>query len=247
MRVAVIGATGTAGSRIVERLAGEGVEVVGVSRSLGADVVTGRGLTEALTGVDLAIDASKVAPGNQPASLHEVVLGAARHVVEACLDRGVGRLLLLSITNIHKPAFDTFPFYVSKRAVERLLHDSPLDTSIVRSTQWFEFADTATAVMYADDHVDVADWYMQPVAVDAVADVLVREALSPTSPDVAVAGPGPVHLPDVVAGLLTVRGDGRPVRTVPPVLPGFADGSLLAPEGAEIVGPDLTTWLAHQR
>ncbi|MEA5155828.1 SDR family oxidoreductase [Raineyella sp.] len=248
MKVAVIGATGTIGTPIVAGLRARGAEVVPVSRSTGVDVVTGAGLRAALTGVDVVIDASKVTTGNQPADGHRAVLAAARHLVEACRTDGVGRIVLVSITNIEKPAFDAFPFYVSKRAVEELLRASGVPTTIVRSAQWFEFADTPTAVTPFPDRVEVQDWYMQAVAVEAVAAIIVREAVASTpAAEVAVAGPAPVHLPEVVAGLLAVRGDPRPVRTVPAVLPGFSDGALLAPSGAELVGPDLAGWIATRR
>ena len=56
MRVAVAGATGNIGARTVTHLEKGGHEAVGISRSLGVDLVTGDGLEAALRGVDAIID-----------------------------------------------------------------------------------------------------------------------------------------------------------------------------------------------
>jgi nucleoside-diphosphate-sugar epimerase len=47
-KIAVAGATGTVGRHVVDMLEAEGHDVVGMSRSLGVDVVSGDGLAEAL-------------------------------------------------------------------------------------------------------------------------------------------------------------------------------------------------------
>jgi nucleoside-diphosphate-sugar epimerase len=47
-KIAVAGATGTVGRHVVDVLEAEGHDVVGMSRSLGVNVVTGEALAEAL-------------------------------------------------------------------------------------------------------------------------------------------------------------------------------------------------------
>ncbi|MEL5955769.1 ester cyclase [Streptomyces sp. CLV115] len=61
MRVVVAGATGRIGSRTVARSRNHGVEVTPVSRGEGADVITGRGLTEALRGTAVKMDSRLIA------------------------------------------------------------------------------------------------------------------------------------------------------------------------------------------
>jgi uncharacterized protein YbjT (DUF2867 family) len=56
MRFAVIGGTGVAGHHTVEALRRAGHSAVVVARSRGIDVTTGKGLDEALVGVDTVID-----------------------------------------------------------------------------------------------------------------------------------------------------------------------------------------------
>jgi uncharacterized protein YbjT (DUF2867 family) len=53
MRIAVAGATGNTGARAVSALERDGHEAVGISRSLGVDLITGEGLDAALEGVDV--------------------------------------------------------------------------------------------------------------------------------------------------------------------------------------------------
>jgi nucleoside-diphosphate-sugar epimerase len=57
-RIAIAGATGRVGRRVVDVLEERRHEVVAFSRSRGVDVVTGERLAEALTGVEIVIDAS---------------------------------------------------------------------------------------------------------------------------------------------------------------------------------------------
>lgn len=98
MKIAVMGATGTAGSRVVQRLKARDVDVVEVSRSRGIDLVTGEGLTDALADVDAVVDASNVGPSDDPRKRRGAVTTATRNVVDACTKQQVSRLVLLSST-----------------------------------------------------------------------------------------------------------------------------------------------------
>lgn len=243
MRIAVVGATGTAGSRTVTRLKRRGIRPVEVTRSHGADLITGTGLAEALHGVDVVIDTSNPAPPDDTLSLLATLTSAARNLVDACCKQRVRRVVLLSISGIENPALDGFAYYVAKRAQEQILKTSPLASTILRSAQWHEFATNPAAVTFAKQEVSVQDWLIQPVAADTVADVLVDLALDSAAVDMAVAGPEVVRLPDLTARLLRHHGDPRSVRAVPPTVPALGGGALLAPADAAILGPDVATWL----
>src|SRR5690606_14289249 len=91
MKIAVLGATGTAGSRGVRRLKDENVDVVAVSRASGVDLVTGDGLVDALAGVDAVVDASNALPPNGSMEWGEALTTATRNVVDACGRRKVSR------------------------------------------------------------------------------------------------------------------------------------------------------------
>lgn len=244
MKIAVLGATGTAGSPTVAKLRDKGVDLVEISRSTGVDLVTGDGLSEALSGVDVAIDASSPAPPDDSVSLHEAVTGAAHNVVDACVAQQVNHLVVLSIVGIHDPGLADFPYYAAKSEQEKIVDDSTVTSTLVKTTQWHEFATNPAAVETDTDEVRVQNWLIQPIAVDSVAEVLVETALEPPETRLRwVTGPEVIGLPELTTKYLARTGDSRPVRTVEAVLTALADGSLLAAAEAEVRGPSVDSWL----
>jgi uncharacterized protein YbjT (DUF2867 family) len=241
--IAVIGATGTAGSRVVARLKARDVGVVEISRGRGVDVVSGRGLFEALAGVDVVIDVSNPMPADQRCTVTQTVATATRNVVGACAARDVRRLVVLTVAGVEDPGFDGFAYYEAKRAAKAIILDGPVPATIVKSTQWYEFAANPAAVSSHDGEVTVQDWLIQPIAADTVADVLVEAALGQTHPPRTIAGPEAVRLPQLTSKLLARQGDDRRVRAVPPALGALASGALLAPDGAVVIGPGVDAWL----
>jgi nucleoside-diphosphate-sugar epimerase len=91
--IAVIGATGTAGCRVVTRLKGRDVAVVEITRASGVDLITGQGLPQALEGVDVVIDASNPMPADDYCDITDSLATAARNVVGACASQGIRRLV----------------------------------------------------------------------------------------------------------------------------------------------------------
>lgn len=244
MKVAVMGATGTAGSRVVRRLKAKDVPVVEVSRSQGVDLVRGEGLAAALAGVDVVVDASNAFPTDESVDWGEALTMATQHMVDACATQGVARLVFLSIAGVENPVFDNFPYYIAKRNQEEIVKNSDLDATILKTSQWYEFATNAAAMTFHDDEVLVQDWLVQPVSADTVAEVLVQEALYPSSESLmSITGPEKVRLPELTRRMLETLGDRRPVRSTEPPLAALSKGVLLAPEEAKIIGPDVDTWL----
>jgi len=241
--IAVIGATGTAGSRVVARLRARDVGVVEISRAHGVDVISGRGLFQALAGVDVVIDVSNPMPADGHASITQTVATATRNVVGACAARDIQRLVVLTIAGIEDPVFDGFPYYEAKRAAKDIVLDGPVPATIVKSTQWYEFATNPAAVSSHDGEVIVQDWLVQPIAADTVADVLVEAALSQTPAPRTITGPDAIRLPELTTKMLAQQGDNRRVRTVQPELAALASGALLASDGAVVIGPDVDAWL----
>ncbi|OBK44589.1 SDR family oxidoreductase [Mycobacterium sp. 1081908.1] len=241
--IGVIGATGTAGSRVVARLKARDVEVVEMSRAHGVDVISGRGLFEALAGVDVVIDVSNPMPADGESNITQTVAAATRNVVGACAARDVRRLVALTIAGIEDPSFDGFPYYEAKRAAKQIVLDGPVPVTLVSSTQWYEFATHPAAVSSHDGEVVVQDWLIQPIAADTVADVLVEAALGQTHRPRTITGPEAVRLPELTSKLLAQLGDNRRVRAVQPAFGALGTGALLASDGAIVLGPDVDTWL----
>jgi uncharacterized protein YbjT (DUF2867 family) len=217
--------------------------VVEVTRAHGADLISGRGLVEALEGVDVVIDVSNPMPADDYTDISDTLATASRNLVGACAHREVQRLVVLTIAGMEDPTLDEFPYYVDKRAAKEILLDGPVPVTLVKSTQWHEFATNPAAVSCSDGEVVVEDWLIQPIAADSVADVLVEAALGQIRTPRTITGPQDIRLPELTSKLLALHGDGRRVRAVQPVLPGLAGGALLAPTHAMVLGPDVDTWL----
>src|SRR3712207_3175889 len=95
-KIAVAGATGRVGRHTVEVLEAAGHNVVPMSRSTGVDVVTGEGLSEALTGVECIVDAASwPTPDQKPAT--DFFIAAARNLQENGERAGVQRIVVVSI------------------------------------------------------------------------------------------------------------------------------------------------------
>ncbi|GAA4542610.1 SDR family oxidoreductase [Mycobacterium paraffinicum] len=243
--IAVIGATGTAGSRVVARLKARDVAVIEVSRARGVDLLDGESLYRALNGVDVAIDVSNpVADDGHPDVAHTLAT-ASRNVMGVCAARGVQRLVVSTMAGIDDPVFDGLGYFEAKRAAKEILLDGPVPTTVVKSTPWYESATgPAGPVNCAGDEVIVEDWLVQPIAADTVADVLVEAALGQTHTPRIVTGPDTIRLPELTSKVLARQGDSRTIRAVQPRVPALATGALLACERAVVVGPDIESWLS---
>lgn len=245
MKIAVLGATGTAGRQVLDAAQQAGHQTVGLSRASGVNVHTGEGL-EGMSGSEVLIDVSNPFPSEPDANLVDVFSAASTRVAKAAYEVGVQHLVHVSICNIDKPAFNDYSYFLAKRAQEEAIRDSGISHSIVRSTQWHEYAMNPGSVTEHTDQVDVEDWLIQPIAAASVAKVLVTTAQDRT-PWQEISGPSPMRLPDLTALYLAAIGDDRMVVSVPPVLPELAEGILLAPRAADLYGPDASNWATDLR
>jgi uncharacterized protein YbjT (DUF2867 family) len=243
--IAVIGATGTVGSRVTARLKGRGITTVEITRAHGVDLISGQGLSQALEAVDVVIEVSNPVPTDKSDLTHTIAT-AYHNLVGACAANAVQRIVALTIAGIDDPVFDEFPYYVAKRLAKEIVLDGPVPATLVKSTHWYEFATDPAAVSCTDEEVIVEDWLIQPIAADTVADVLVEAALGQTRAPRSITGPQEVRLPDLTSKLLAVQGDHRLVRTVQPSVTAFGAGALLAPDHAIALGPSIDAWLNSQ-
>jgi uncharacterized protein YbjT (DUF2867 family) len=184
-RVLVVGGTGLAGRAVTAEAIGRGHEVVVAARRVPdddapqyvngaayvtADLVTGAGLEEAVDGVDVIVDTSNAA-GKQAA---RVFAHGAQNLVHTAARFGVHRAVLLSIVGVDHSAF---AYYRAKAAQERAYLESPLDTRIVRATQFHDFV---TAIFDRGRPLGAVlsptGTRFQPIAVADVASVLLDAA-----------------------------------------------------------------------
>src|SRR5919108_2590147 len=95
-KIAVAGGTGRVGHHVVDVLEERGHEVVPISRSTGADVITGKGLDAALAGVEAIVDAA-TGPSAEQEAATEFFTTAARNLQQAGSRAGVQRIVVVSI------------------------------------------------------------------------------------------------------------------------------------------------------
>ena len=214
--IAIAGGTGCVGRRVVESVRRLGAEPIVIARSMGVDLTTGTGLDDVLAGVDVVIDVTNIVTQNRR-RVTVFFEASTRHLLEAEERQGVGHHVLLSIVGIDRVGLG---YYQAKLAQEALVRQGVVPWTILRATQFHEFA----AQMLGDRRLAVVPSMLsQPVAAHDVADELVRLAKAPAGGMAAeIAGPREERVPDMARRLASARG-GRPlVITLP--LPG-ATGS----------------------
>jgi uncharacterized protein YbjT (DUF2867 family) len=171
-RIAVTGATGHAGSPLVEILEQRGHDVVPIARSKGVDVVSGEGLDAALAGVETIIDtATGPSPDQEEATAF--FTASARNLQRAGAAAGAKRIVLPSIIGIDKFHGG---YNAAKVAQERTLLEGPLPVRIVRAAQFHEFVEPLVGWTIQDGVARVPEMKMQPVAARDVAEALADAA-----------------------------------------------------------------------
>src|SRR5437588_7863220 len=89
MKIVILGRTGLIGSRVVSLLRARSHEVVAASPSKGIDSITGKGLTEALTGAQMVVDVTN-APSWEDKAVLEFFETSTRNVFAAEEKKGRG-------------------------------------------------------------------------------------------------------------------------------------------------------------
>jgi uncharacterized protein YbjT (DUF2867 family) len=209
MRIVVLGGSGLIGSKLVTLLRREGQDVVSASHASGLNTVTGEGVEDALAGARVVVDVT-----NSPSFEDKAVLAffetSGRHIVAAEGRAGITHHVALSVVGI-----DRLPengYFRAKLAQERLIEESPIPYTILRSTQFFEFLGSIGQEGTIGQTVHVSPALVQPIAADDVAATLATIAVNPpVNGIVEVAGPERVSLADLVRRFLVKTGDLRQV------------------------------------
>ena len=188
MRVAVVGASGTAGTPITAELERGGHEVRRLSRHSEAhpvDLLTGEGLDAALDGCEAVIDASNVS--GRAKKSRALLVGGGRRLLEAEARAGVGHHLCLSIIGIDRVPI---AYYGVKQEQEELVREMTVPWTILRATQFHQLLDSAFSAMARARMLPRISAPLQPVdpiEVAAAAGGLI--AGTPLRDTVTIAGP----------------------------------------------------------
>ena len=244
MRVAVMGATGRIGRYTVDALMQSGHETVPISRSTGVDAYTGAGLDEALVDVDVVVDVSNTRSQGETGIVD--FFGTVSGNLLAAEDRaGVGHHVLLSIVGIDH--HQNVPHYAGKREQERRVTAGPIPWSVVRATQFHDFAAMVAGWTLRDGTATIAPLLVQPIAQQEVGEMLAEIATgAPLGRPIDIAGPETQDLVDMARRTFAARG--QEVRLVPtwrgPFDSSMAGEVLLPADGARLGTVTFEDWLA---
>jgi uncharacterized protein YbjT (DUF2867 family) len=220
--VLVTGATGNLGSKVVQKLLDLGHTVRAYARGSSAgipagveifegDIRVGSGLVAATKGVAAIVHcATFFDPGG--ASDFE----GTRHLLRAAAQNGSPHVVYISIVGVDRIAF---PYFRTKREVERLIEASGLPYSILRSTQFHDlvlkliisFEDEQAATITLPEGVG-----FQSIDVNEAADALVRlttQGSAGRAPD--IGGPQALSLEAMAETYAEVSRKQRTIRAKP--------------------------------
>jgi uncharacterized protein YbjT (DUF2867 family) len=249
-KIAVAGATGTAGRHAVEILEARGHEVVPMSRRTAVDVVTGDGLAEALTGADCIVDATTgLSP--EEAAATQFFTTATGNLHEAGAAAGARRMVIVSIIGCDRFSAG---YMAAKVAHERAALAGPIPARILRAAQFHEFVAQLLDWGRQNGASYVPRMRTQLVAARTVAEVLADLATLPDdrlrlgeTATTEVAGPRVETLVEM-ARLVAARA-GNPMRVEERSDPAdpdrelFDNGALLPGPNATLGGPTFEEWL----
>ena len=207
MRIAIAGGTGTAGSFVVQSLEAVGAEVRVLSRrspTFPVDLRTGAGLSAALEGCAVVVDASNATRGAR-----DTLVEGSRRLLAAERAAGVAHHVCLSIVGC-----DLVPmgYYKVKTEQEAVVVAGDVPWTIVRATQFHELVASALRRL---PFFPVPDLSLRTVAASEVGAAVAAFATSPARMGrVSVAGPEVSSLGDVVRTFKRVTGKRGPLVRV---------------------------------
>lgn len=240
MRVAVAGATGAVGVHAVRALAERGVEVVPLTRGTGVDLLTGRGLDGKLDGCDAVLDVASVTTLRRAAAV-DFFTRSTEHLLAAERAAGVGHHVALSIVGIDAAESG---YYAGKVAQERAVMAGPIPWTLLRATQFHEFADQLRVRGRTGPVILVPRMRIQPVAASEVGTALAEALLAGPSgrvPD--LAGPRVEQLEDLVRRCVRASGARTPALGVRLPRGLVQTRGLLAGPGARLGTITFDEWL----
>ena len=210
MKLTVIGGTGLIGSQVVQKLTAAGHEAVPAAPSTGVDLITGKGLDQALEGADVVVNVAN-SPTFDEASL-DFFRTSMTNLLAAGESAGVRHQVILSIVGVDQvPQLD---YYRAKTLQEELLRQGPTPYSIVRATQFFEFVNAILSWTSDDTTVRLPATRLQPMATADVVDAVVEVATgTPLRGIRNVAGPDVFPLDELGKITLAAQQDNRTVVT----------------------------------
>jgi uncharacterized protein YbjT (DUF2867 family) len=215
MTVLVTGGTGTLGKAIVPLLKTGGSDIRVLSRSPRAegqvqwaegDLSTGKGITQAVTGIDAIVHLASLA--HRGRRTVEVDVEGTRRLLDAARRAGVGHLIYVSIVGIDKAPHG---YFKHKLETEALVRQGGIDWSILRATPFHPWIDRIMTLLARSPVIPVdrqMPW--QPVDVGEVARRVARQlADGPSRAVDDFAGPHTLPMDELARQWLKTTGRRR--------------------------------------
>src|SRR5262245_7511073 len=211
IKIVVIGGTGLIGTKLVKNLQQQGHEVVAASPSSGVNTLTGEGLADALKGAQVVVDVAN-APSWEDKAVLEFFETSGRNLLAAETAAGVKHHVALSVVGTDRLLASGY--FRAKMSQENLIKASPIPYTIVRSTQFFEFARGIAQNAADGATVRLSSVLMQPIVSDDVAAALADVAIGePMNGTIEIAGPEQIRQDEFVRRFLSATADARKVIT----------------------------------
>jgi uncharacterized protein YbjT (DUF2867 family) len=242
MKVAIVGG-GLSGRAVERAVVKQGATAELFSRSTGFDVLRDNAVERLGQAEVIAEATGRFTTSRKVAT--DFFTRSTRAIAAAARPSGA-KHILLSIVNCELPQVQGYGYFAGKAAQERVAREESNNLTIVRSTQWFEFAEQNLGRMKFGPLALVPTMTVEPVALDAVADVIAECAVGKrVGATYDVAGPEVMTLWE-----MTKRLPDKHVLPLGVPIPGkmgraFRRGVLVPGPEAEQIGPRFSEWLDH--
>jgi uncharacterized protein YbjT (DUF2867 family) len=196
MKIVVIGGSGLIGKKLVKNLQQQGHEAVAASPSSGVNTITGDGLAGTLEHAEVVVDVSN-APSWEDKAVMDFFETSGRNLLAAEAAAGVKHHVALSVVGTDRLLESGY--FRAKLAQEKLIKDSRIPYTIVRATQFFEFAGSIAQLATEGATVRLPSVLMQPISSDDVAAALADIAQGqPINGMIELAGPEPIRQDELI-------------------------------------------------
>ncbi len=246
MKIVVIGGSGLIGSKLVNTLRERGHDALAASPSTGVNSITREGLAEAMDGADVVVDVAN-APSWEDQAVLDFFETSSRNLLAAEAAAGVRHHVALSIVGSERLP-DT-GYFRAKVAQEALIKASGVPYTILRATQFSEFAGGIVQSFAVGEEIHASPALIQPIASDDVVAALADVVLAaPVNGTVEVGGPETMPIDELARRYLQATQDNR--KVVPDVHARYFgavldDQSLVTGKNARLGGIRFDEWLAR--
>jgi uncharacterized protein YbjT (DUF2867 family) len=246
MNILVLGGTGLIGSKVVHILQEQDHDVLAASAG-NVDVLTGKGLSEALRGAQVVIDLTN-SPSFEDSAVMNFFQTSAHNLIPVETAAAVRHHVALSIVGADRML--NIGYMRAKVAQENAIKASGIPYTIVRATQFFEFVGPLADAATSGETVRISNVLMQPIAAEDIAAAVAKVALGPPKNGyINVAGPDRLTQDELAREFLKARHDPRQVVTDPSL--GYYGGQVpenaLVPNQPDLLGAmHFSEWLRTQ-